>query len=79
MNHLDNNTTPFDDEEELMECPQCLGSKEEYIPAFDGPGGWVAGKVDVCKVCDGTGQVLRIDGYTRELDFLDDEADNMRD
>lgn len=77
MNHMTrNNNTPDDEEEELMECPQCLGTGEEYVSENeDGEGG----KMVTCTVCDGHKEIPRVDGYTAKLDFLDDEADNSRD
>lgn len=76
MNHLDNGTTPFDKKEELMECPECLGTGEVY-DSTDEEG--LTGEMKTCKVCDGHKEIPRQDGYTAELDFIDDEADNARD
>ena len=77
MNHMTrNNSTPDDEEEEMMECPHCLGSKEEY-ESTDEEG--LTGDMIECRVCEGHGEIPRTDGYTPNLDFLDEEADNSRD
>lgn len=76
MNHVDSNNTPFDEKEELMECPHCLGSKEEF-ESTDEEG--LTGEMIECRVCLGQGEIPRQDGYTAALDFIDDEADNSRD
>lgn len=77
MNNMTrNNVTPADEEEELMECPNCLGTGEVF-ESTDEEG--LIGEMEVCTVCDGHKEIPRVDGYTALLDHIDDEADNSRD
>lgn len=76
MNHLDNGTTPFDKEDKMIECPQCLGMKEVF-ESDDEEG--LTGEMITCPLCDGTGEVPDDTGYTKMDDFLDDQADDIHD
>lgn len=72
--------TPFDEQEGQIECPKCIGLKEIFEPYPDqDDDGALEGRMVQCPNCVGIGTLGRMDGYTKDDDFLDQLADEHHD
>lgn len=68
--------SPYDNEVETVNCENCLGSGEVFVPSDEeGEDGFA----EPCTCCGGTGQVSGKDMYEMEDDFFDNSADSLRD